>query len=81
MRSSMPPPLMSQRTLPPNVRGPPPRGPGGQGPRGSLLGQPPGAPPGQFMRGPFDPRSMMNNMRPPFGGPPGNAPMMPNLQV
>lgn len=77
----MPPPLMSQRTLPPNVRGPPPRGPGGQGPRGSLLGQPPGAPPGQFMRGPFDPRSMMNNMRPPFGGPPGNAPMTPNLQV
>ena len=69
----MPPPFMSQRTLPPNVRGPPPRGPWGQGPRRSWLGQPPV----QFMRGPFDPRSM----RPPFGGPPGNAPMMPNLQV
>ena len=74
----MPPPLMSQRALPPNVRGPPPRGPSiGQGPRGSLLGQPPG----QFMRGSFDPRNMMNNMRPPFGGPQGNAPMIPNLQV
>ena len=73
----MPPPLMSQRAIPPNVRGPPPHGPMGQGPRGSLLGQPPG----QFMRGSFDPRSMMNNMRPPFGGPQGNAPMLPNLQV
>lgn len=73
----MPPPLMSQRAIPPNVRGPPPHGPMGQGPRGSLLGQPPG----QFMRGPFDPRGMMNNMRPPFGGPQGNAPMLPNLQV
>lgn len=63
MRHSMPPPLMAQRAVPPNVRGPPPRGPTGQGPRGSLLGQPPGG----FMRGPFDPRNMMNNTRPPFG--------------
>ncbi|KAL9982359.1 hypothetical protein ACROYT_G004391 [Oculina patagonica] len=76
MRHSMPPPLMSQRAIPPNIRGPPPRGPAGQGPRGSLLGQPPGP----FMRGPFDPRNMMNNMRPPFGGPQGNAPMLPNMQ-
>ena len=73
----MPPPLMAQRAVPPNVRGPPPRGPTGQGPRGSLLGQPPGG----FMRGPFDPRNMMNNTRPPFGGPLGNAPMLPNMQV
>ena len=77
MRHSMPPPLMAQRAVPPNVRGPPPRGPTGQGPRGSLLGQPPGG----FMRGPFDPRNMMNNTRPPFGGPLGNAPMLPNMQV
>lgn len=76
MRHSMPPPLMSQRAVPPNPRGPPPRGPTAQGPRGSLLGQPPGG----FMRGPFDPRNMMNNMRPPFGGPQGNAPMLPNMQ-
>ncbi|RMX47439.1 hypothetical protein pdam_00002162, partial [Pocillopora damicornis] len=76
MRHSMPPPLMAQRAVPPNVRGPPPRGPTGQGPRGSLLGQPPGG----FMRGPFDPRNMMNNTRPPFGGPLGNAPMLPNIQ-
>jgi len=68
----MPPPLMSQRALPPNARGPT-----GQGPRGSLLGPPPG----QFMRGPFDQRNMMNNMRPPFGGPQGNPPLLPNLQV
>ena len=73
----MPPPLMSQRALPPNMRGPPPRGPVGQNPRGSLLGQPPSP----FMRGPFDPRNAMNNMRPPFGGPQGNAPMLPNMQV
>lgn len=73
----MPPPLMSQRAIPPNMRGPPPRGPVGQSPRGSLLGQPPGP----FMRGPFDPRNAMNNMRPPFGGPQGNAPLLPNMQV
>lgn len=73
----MPPPLMSQRALPPNMRGPPPRGPAGQSPRGSLLGQPPNP----FMRGPFDPRNAMNNMRLPFGGPQGNAPMLPNMQV
>ena len=73
----MPPPLMAQRAVPPNVRGPPPRGPTGQDPRGSLLGQPPGG----FMRGPFDPRNMMNNTRPPFGGPLGNTPMLPNMQV
>lgn len=73
----MPPPLMSQRALPPNMRGPPPRGPVGQNPRGSLLGQPPSP----FMRGPFDPRNAMNNMRPPFGGPQGNAPMLPNMQA
>lgn len=77
MRHNMPPPLMSQRAIPPNVRGPPPHGSMGQGHRGSLLGQPPG----QFMRGPFDPRNMLSSMRPPFGGPQGNTPpMLPNLQ-
>ena len=74
----MPPPLMSQRAIPPNIRMPALHGPLGSGQRGSLLGQPPG----QFMRGPFDPRNVMNNVQgPPFGGQQGSAPMLPNLQV
>ena len=73
----MPPPLMGQRGLLPNMRGPPLRGPSGLGPRGSLLGQPPGP----FMRGPFDPRSVMANLRPSFGAPQGNTPLLPSMQV
>lgn len=84
MRHSVPPPLMSQRAIPPNVRVPPPQGPMGPAQRGSLLGQPP---PGQFIRGPFDPRNTINNMQGPhFGGQQGGAsvtnsqprPVMPN---
>lgn len=75
---------MSQRAIPPNVRVPPPQGPMGPGQRGSLLGQPP---PGQFIRGPFDPRNTISNMQGPhFGGQQGGAsvtnsqprPVMPN---
>ncbi|XP_068708563.1 transcription elongation regulator 1-like [Montipora capricornis] len=77
MRHNMPPPLMSQRAIPPNIRMPALHGPLGPGQRASLLGQPPG----QFMRGPFDPRNVMNNVQgPPFGGQQGSAPMLPNLQ-
>lgn len=76
MRAGIPPPLMAQRGIAPNVRGPPPRGPPqGLNPRASLLG----APPGQLMRPSFDPRIMQAlSMRTPFGFQ-GN--MMANMQV
>ena len=78
MRHSVPPPLMSQRAIPPNVRVPPPQGPMVPGQRGSLLGQPP---PGQFIRGPFDPRNAISNVQGPhFGGQQGSA-SMNNSQV
>ena len=77
MRHSVPPPLMSQRAIPPNVRVPPPQGPMGPAQRGSLLGQPP---PGQFIRGPFDPRNTINNMQGPHFGQQGGA-SVTNSQV